>query len=259
MAEVLLKNCDIYTDERKVYLDASILIDGTKIIDIYHGQKKDYAQKVVDLGGKIIIPAFCSLFEKGTIRKGVGDHLRTDHMTKEAMGLFKDLTKGDIIDQDTKAILVNEKSVYHDFEGKVVFGHSHIERSLLDSFDLDAIGPLYEDLVFDVKRPNLVTEAFLGDKYVLVKADELSDEMLGFTLKNIKKDKLILLSDDLLDLLKRDIELCDLTSYLDINVRRFLGQPYPKGRLMRGSQADLIILSEKREFLFSFIRGKLCR
>ena len=130
MSEVLLTHADIYTDERKVYLDGSILIDDGKIIDIYHGVKKNYEGKIIDLKGNMIIPSFFSLNEIGDVQKGVSDYLRVDHMDDHALGLFKYVTEDSDL-KDVKVALVDRDMILDDGI-KVVLGIADIKD--IDSF-----------------------------------------------------------------------------------------------------------------------------
>ena len=254
MSEVLLTHADIYTDERKVYLDGSILIDDGKIIDIYHGVKKNYEGKIIDLKGNMIIPSFFSLNEKGDVQKGVSDYLRVDHMDDHALGLFKYVTEDSDL-KDVKVALVDRDMILDD-DIKVVLGMADIKD--IARYHFDAIGPLYKDMgVLDMYHPNIIAQALFSDHYVILDTDGLDEEVIKFTLRNKDHDKVIIESDDMLGVLKLDIPMSDLIGYLDINAHAFLGHGHRYGRLMKGNEASFIILDQKRNYLFSFIRGKI--
>ena len=256
MSEVLLTHADIYVDERKVYLDGSMLIDDGKIVDIYHGIKKGYTGKTIDLKGKTIIPAFFSLNEKGVVQKGVGDYLRVDHMDEYALGLFK--RAGDNL-EDVKVVMTDRDMIV-DEDIRVVLGKCNMSEDETAGCHFDAIGPLYKDMgTLDMYHPNIISYALESDVYVILDTDGLSEKMIRFTLKNKAADKVIIVSEDLMHVLKIDISLSDLIGYMDINAHAFLGHDHRAGRLLRGNTAQFIIIDQKREFILSYIRGKVCR
>lgn len=254
MSELLLKNADIYVDERKVFLKASLHIKDGKIFDIYN-RNKDLAIKTIDLGGKMIIPAFCSV--SGLWQRGASHAL-----VKEDLGTFIDLTQNEF-DPDAKLVIATER---HDIEAlrqkgiKVILGHTRIGEEMIERIGVDGIGPLYYDMPpYDPYRPGPVNYAFDHDAYVLVDIKDMPVSSLKFLCKNVAFDRLIFIGDHLDEDLKADLPLSDLIAYTSLNVYRLLDLPKPFGKLIRGNRADILILDEKREILSGIIKGEVCR
>lgn len=262
MSEVMFINCQIVADERKTYLNGSIHVRDGKIQDIYHSPKKDYEGKVIDLKGLTMIPAFFSLDTFSVPQVGTGSYLRRDHLDDKCLGLFKDYVYDpDIEDDQVRLALINEDIDTEALKAKgikLVLGHSDITIDEIEKLDVDAIGPLFYDMSFDPYHPSLISYALMSDKYVLLDTRDLPKITLDLAIKNIRKDRLIFIGDHLLDDMKRDIDLNDLVAYTSTNAHDLLGHPKNNGRLMRGSKADFIILDKERNYVLSYIGGRVC-
>lgn len=219
--KLFLKHCHLIIDEHKECLDGALLINEDYIEEVYSQTSKANLLDVkeLDLKGSIVMPEFFD----GEKNRIIIDPLNINNQN---------------IDKDTKIFIGNTKAYKND----------------LKNIKYDGIYDLYNNMTgFSHNKLGIVNEAFINlDKYVELDALKVDEDVLKFTLRNLRKDKVILINDleESIKVLKKiNIDYTDILAYTSINAYKLYGSINLNGSLVKGKHSRLIVLDENMNIL----------
>lgn len=226
MSKFNLKHGHLVIDGTKEYLDSSIIINDERIEEVYPFTDKVTIEyegfKRINLKDSLVFPLNIELDEYEDLYQ-VKSHIRK-------------------IDESKKLFLTGS-----------------LRRKKIN-VDYDLIYDLYNDMIFDIQDEGLIEEAFYTDHYVSVDTSLVTDEQLLLAIKNIDKDKLILMNnDDTIYSRLHDLKVSntDMYLYLTGNVLRLFDDEKLNGGLIKGKKSDLIILDTEYNVILRIIDGEI--
>ena len=279
---ILFTHCWMIVDENTEYLDGAVLVEDDKIIKVFPHSTKIKEElidiKEIDIKGNILRPAY---FDTHYINesKGVSSYLLNitdeiiDNNDSRCLGYFLDVTKDYNIPigimNDVKGIVLdlNNDNKYllnfiKDKNIKVLLGNSDIDYEDIN-IEYDGI----RNILFNMKdlnshKPSLANAAFIDNKYVEFNVD-ITDSILKLLLKNISRNKLILISnsktihESVLKLKELKVSNTDILVYTCLNAYKLYGLDNYYGSIRKGKYADFIIVNPDYEILFEYKKGEL--
>lgn len=217
--KLLLKHCHLIIDEHKECLDGALLINEDYIEEVYPQTNKLNLLdiKELDLKGNIVMPDFFN----GEKNRIIVDPLKNDDIKKETI---------------------------------VFIGNTKAYKDDIKDLQYDGIYDLYNNMTgFSHDKLGIVNEAFINlDKYVELDALRVNEDVLKFTLNNLRKDRVILINDleSSIKLLKKlNVNYTDILAYTSINAYKLYGSFNLNGSLVKGKHSRLIVLDENMNII----------
>lgn len=253
------KHCHLIIDDRREYLDGSIIVNDEYIEDVFMHTKEfnESDLKIVDLHGKILMPSFFDSKSDDKEDRGVNHKYifsKTELSVPTHLYTEKEL---EYVGQNTHAVtmqgpykkLFTVKTLSSPLNKINIFadGVSDITVTRLLSFD-----PI-----------NMLNHAMNNKCYVEFGIDNtISDEHIKFIMKNIDSDKLALIGynhDSFINQIKRlhklNVSLNNIVAMSSLNALRFYNEDTLEGSLIKGKYANIICLDDKLNIEFVLNKG----
>ena len=264
----LFTNVNIVVDSNKLILNGAIAFKDT-IINIYHNLNdkilKEYEGHIFNLKGLNIMPSFVNIIDnkdskdlaKDACFAYISNNLEYhDDKYAHFLGYHLDDIKND------QTIMIDNFDNQNQDVIKVL-NHSDLYYDDLINYDFDVIYDLYHYKTgFDYLKPGVVNLAFNNRHYVILKIDDIHDEVLKFTLKTINKSKLIIINDKMSDVAKRlndlNISFNDIVAYTSQNLYQML-KMRNYGGLIKGKSSDFIVFDDDFNIIFKIYGGKIIK
>lgn len=256
--KTLYKHVHLVIDDKREYLDGSILINNETIEDVFVQSNKTIEDiKEIDMQGKIFIPAFFDSKSKTEKQKGVVKRfVCSKNVLEEPTHLITD----DEIKNTNNIFAVTRIN-----ENKRVRGiKTLINPSQEKIISADGVSDITEEkeLLFNSNR--MINYAFGNNCFIEFGVDNnISDDYIKFVLKNIESNKIMLISfnhDDIIDQIKRlhklNITYQDIVAMTSINPYRFYGYNKQDGYLIKGKPANIVCLNDSLDIEFTLIKGE---
>ena len=256
--KTLYKHVHLVIDDKREYLDGSILINDGVIEDVFVQSNKSVDDaKELDMNGKIFIPMFFDSKSKKEKQKGViKKYICSSKVLDEPTHLMCD---------DEITILKNICAVTRINNYKKVNGiKTLINPSNNKNIFADGVSDITKDKVIDFNNNKMINYAFENNCVVEFGVDNsVSDEYINFVLKNIEIDKILLISfghDNILDQIKRlhklNVSLNDIVALTSINPNVYYGFGKQEGYLIKGKPANIICLNDNMDLEFVMVKGE---
>ena len=256
--KTLYKHVHLVIDDKREYLDGSILINNGVIEDVFIQSNKiiDDA-KELDMNGKIFIPMFFDTKSKLEKQKGVINRfVCSEKVLEEPTHLVSD----ESIKTLKNVCAVTRIKNYQKVNGVKTF----INPSSIENIFADAVSDITKEKVLDFNKNKMINYAFQNKCFVEFGIDNsINDDYISFVFKNIDVDKILLISfdhDDILDQIKRlhklNISLTDIVAMTSINPNAFYGNTKQEGYLIKGKSADIICLDDNLNLDFVLVKGE---
>lgn len=256
--KTLYKHVHLVIDDKREYLDGSILINDGIIEDVFVQSNKSFEDaKEIDMNNKIFIPSFFD--SKSKINKQVGVIKRfvcSDKTLDEPIHLLSDEDINETKNISAVTRLNNYKKV------------SGIKTFINPSNDIN----IFADGVSDItKEPNInfnsnkmINYAISNNCFIEFGIDSnIKDEYIKFIFKNIDINKILLISydhDDIKDQIKRlyklNLPLTDIVAITSINPYNFYGNNKQDGYLIKGKPANIVCLNDNMDIEFVLNKGE---
>ena len=256
--KTLYKHVHLVIDDKREYLDGSILINDGVIEDVFVQSNKiiDDA-KELDMNGKIFIPMFFDSKSKPEKQKGViKKYICSDKVLEESTHL--------ISDDDIKILkiicAITRINNYKKVNGIKTLINPSSEKNVF----ADGVSDITKDKVLDFDNNKMINYAFANNCYVEFGIDKsISDEYINFVFKNIEVNKILLISfehDNILDQIKRlhrlNISLPDIVAMTSINPNNYYGYGNQEGYLIKGKPANIVCLDDNMDLEFVMVKGE---
>ena len=256
--KTLYKHVHLIIDDRREYLDGSILINDKTIEDVFVQSNKAIEDaKEVDMQGKIFIPAFFDTKSKIEKQKGVvKKFIASNKLLNEDIHLISD---EEIIENKNICAVTR----INDYK-KVNSIKTLINPSSEENKSADAISDITKEQNINLNSNKMINYALANNCVVEFGIDNnIKDEYIKFILKNIEATNIMLISyehDDIIDQIKRlrklNISYQDIVAMTSINPYNFYGYNKQDGYLVKGKSANIVCLNERNEIEFTLIEGE---
>ena len=256
--KTLYKHVHLIIDDRREYLDGSILINDKTIEDVFVQSNKEIEDaKEVDIQGKIFIPAFFDTKSKTEKQKGVvKKFIASNKLLNEDIHLISD----EKIIESKNICAVTRINDYK----KVNSIKTLINPSSEENKSADAISDITKEQNINLNSNKMINYALANNCVVEFGIDNnIKDEYIKFILKNIEANNIMLISyehDDIIDQVKRlrklNISYQDIVAMTSINPYNFYGYNKQDGYLVKGKPANIVCLNERNEIEFTLIEGE---
>lgn len=255
----LYKHVHLVIDDKREYLDGSILINDQYIEDVFVQSNRNIDEdcKVVDMKNKIFIPSFFDSKSKSTKQKGVlKKYICSDKVLEQETHL--------LIDKDIKETN-NICAITFTNNYKKINSIKTLcspNNSIIDNVDGISDITALKSLSFD--NTNMLNYALSNKCFCEFGIDDsISNEYIKFILKNIDVSNLTLVSynhDDFDKQIKRlhnlNIPLVDIVALSSYNALKFYGQDKLEGSLIKGKLANIVCLDEDMNIEFVLCKGE---
>lgn len=275
----LLTHGHLIIDDKREYLDGSLLINGEVIEDVYPQSNKlpDGPDiKVKDLNGCIVMPSFfdceCNKYNNND---GCGAYLAKDECVIEehCLGLSINGMPANITNVKQVSLdLHNEDNRKHAIKLKekgiriIAIGNDTVFSDINDI--ADGISVLFADVpVLDAKKDNLNNCVFknMFNCELIASNDYANDDLLRLVINNVSKNRIMLVSDNrgnsILNSLKKLYSLgskyTDLLSYSSLNAYRFHHLDNRYGSIEKGKYAELLVMDNNLNIRSIYSKEKL--
>lgn len=256
--KTLYKHVHLIIDDRREYLDGSILINDKTIEDVFVQSNKEIEDaKEVDMQGKIFIPAFFDTKskiekQKGVVKRFVGSKNVLDEPTH--------LITDDEIQNTNNIFAVTRISNYKKVNGIKTSINPSQEKNIF----ADGVSDITEEKELVFSSNKMINYALGNNCIVEFGIDKnISDDYIKFVLKNIESNKIMLISinhDDIIDQIKRlsklNVSYQDIVAMTSINPYQFYGYNKQDGYLIKGKPANIVCLNENMDIEFTLIEGE---
>ncbi|MDO5850533.1 MAG: hypothetical protein Q4P14_04890 [Methanobacteriaceae archaeon] len=256
--KILYKHVHLIIDDKREYLDGSILINDKTIEDVFiQSNRKVEDAKEVDMQGKIFIPAFFDSKSKKDKQKGVVKRfVASNELLNEDVHLISD---GEIIENRNICAVTR---IYN--YKKVNSIKTLINPSSEENKFADAVSDITKEQNINLNSNRMINYAFANNCFVEFGIDNnIKDEYIKFVLKNIEVNNIILISyehDDIINQVKRlrklNVSYQDIAAMTSINPYSFYGYNRQDGYLIKGKPANIVCLDERDEIEFTIIEGE---
>lgn len=257
----LYKHCHIIVDDKREYLDGSIIINDKYIEEVFVNTKEinDNDLIQIDLQGNIITPSFF-------------DSKSND---KEQIGVFKKYIYSDkILDVDTHLYSDDDIKDYNHVKAITQKNNYHKNNLIKTLFDVNNKSNIFVDGVSDIsqidsldlKKDTMLSYVLMNNVFVEFGIDDsMSDNYIKFILKNIDVNNISLISynhQELYKQVKRLIQLniswCDIVGLSSLNALRFYKEDKLEGSIIRGKLANIICFNDAGDIKFCLKEGRKC-
>lgn len=254
----LYKHVHLIIDDKREYLDGSILINDKTIEDVFIQSNKIVEDaKEIDMQGKIFIPAFFD--SKSKIEKQLGVIKRfvaSEKVLDEDTHLISDEEINDM----KNICAVTRINTYK----KVNCIKTLINPSSEENKFADAVSDIAKEQNINLNSNKMINYALANNCFVEFGIDNsLKDEYIKLVLKNIEANKIMLISykhDNIIDQIKRlrnlNVSYQDIVAMTSINPYSFYGYNKQDGYLIKGKPANIVCLNDKNELEFTLIEGE---
>ena len=253
------KHCHLIIDDRREYLDGSIIINDEYIEDVFVNTKEfnDRDLKIVDLEGKILMPSFFDSKSKDEDDRGV-NHKYV--FSKSELNVPTHLYTEKEIDIAPK----NVRAVTIQGNYKKLFTVRTLSSPLnkINVF-ADGVSDITVNRLLSFDPINMLNHAMNNKCYVEFGIDNtVSDEYINFVLKNIDSDKLALVGynhDPFIKQIKRlyklNVSFNNIVALSSLNALRFYNEDTLEGSLIKGKYANIVCLNDNLDIEFVLNKG----
>lgn len=257
--KTLYKHAHIIVDDKREYIDGSILINDKTIEDVFVSSIHSIEEvKEIDLKGKIIIPSFFDSKSNNNKQKGIARRfICSDKVLNEPTHLYSDEEIKELKNVAALTRINNYKKV----SGIKTLINPANDKNIF----ADGVSDITNDLVIDFNSNKMINYVFNHDCYVEFGIDKhIQDEYIKFVLKNININNIMLISfnhDNIIDQVKRlyklNVSLTDIVAMTSINAYNFYGNTKFDGYLIKGKQANFICLNDNMDIEFVLKEGEI--
>lgn len=255
--KTLYKHVHLVIDDKREYLDGSILIEDGIIKDVFiHSNKSFDDVKEINMKGKIFIPSFFDSKSKIKKQKGISKRF---------------VCSNKILNEPTH--LITDKEV----KNKNVFAVTRIKNtkkakgvktffnpSCAATKNINAVSDITKQMNVDLNSNKLINYVLNNNCYIEFGIDKkLSDNYIKFILKNIESNHILLISfshDDIINQIKRlrklNVSLTDIVAMTSINPYTFYGSKKQDGYLIKGKPANIVCLNDNMNIEFVLDKGE---
>lgn len=254
----LYKHVHIVVDDKREYIDGSILINNGTIEDVFVQSNKTFDDvEEINMQGKIFIPSFFDTKSKTNKQRGVTKrYIASEEVLEIPTHL---ITDDEITNRKNILALTRIKSINKAKRIKTFFNPMSE-----GDISADGVSDISEALFLPFNSNKMINRAFFNDCMVEFGIDKkINDEHILFVLKNIDVNKLLLISykhDDIGEQIKRliklNVSLTDIVAMTSINAYNFYGNTRQDGYLIKGKPANIVCLDENMDIEFTLIEGE---
>ena len=258
---IAYKHCHLIIDDRREYLDGSIIVDGEYIEDVFVNTKEfnDRDLKIVDLQGKILMPSFFDSKAEDREDKGVNyKYIFAKHELNVPTHLY---TENENIEVGRNVHAVTIRGNYR----KICTGRTL--SSPLNNINIfaEGVSDITEQRLMSFDSVNMLNHALNNKCFVEFGIDKtVSDDYIKFVLKNIDSDKLTLIGykhDTFINQIKRlyklNVSLNNIVAMSSLNALRFYNEDTLEGSLIKGKYANMICLNDNLDIEFVIDKGEI--
>ena len=256
--KTLYKHVHLVIDDKREYLDGSILIEDGIIEDVFiHSNKTFDNTEEIDTKGKIFIPAFFDSKSKTKKQKEVVKRfVCSKKLLNEPMHLICDKK----MPKNRNVFAVSRIRNQNKVKGIKTF----INPACLKIKNIDAVSDITKQTKVNLNSNKIINYALNNSCVIEFGIDrKLSDEYIKFILKNIDSNRILLISyghDDIIDQIKRlkklNVSLTDIVAMTSINPYNFYGNRKQDGYLIKGKPANIVCLDKNMNLEYVLIKGE---
>lgn len=256
--KTLYKHVHLVVDDKREYLDGSILINDGIIEDVFVQSNKTIEEsKEIDMKGKIFIPSFFDTKSKKEKQKGVTKRfVCSDKEIDEPTHLITD----DEVEGIKNIYAVTRINKYQKVNSIKTFISPSSEQNIF----ADGVSDITKEMHLDFNSKKMINYAFDNNCFVEFGIDnKLNDNYINFVFKNIDINKIMLISydhDNIIDQVKKlnklNIPLTHIVAITSINPYQFYENSKLNGSLIKGKPANIVCLNEKMEYEFTLLKGE---
>lgn len=256
--KTLYKHVHLVIDDKREYLDGSILIEDETIKDVFiHSNKSFDDVKEIDMKGKIFIPSFFDSKSKNKQQRGVAKRfVCSNKVLNEPTHLISDK----LITKSKNVYAVTRIKSTKKIKGKKTF-FNPLSSSIKN---IDGVSDITKIKTVNLNSDKLINHCLSNNCYIEFGIDKkLSDNYIKLILKCIESNKILLISfnhDDIIDQVKRlfklSVSLTDIVAMTSINPYSFYGSKKQDGYLIKGKPANIVCLDKNMNIEFVLFKGE---
>lgn len=256
--KTLYKHVHLVIDDKREYLDGSILINDGIIEDVFVQSNKSVEDaKEINMQGKIFIPSFFDSKSKKEKQKGV---VKKFVFSNETLNEPTHLYTDDDIKDLKNVAAVTRITNYSKVNGIKTYINPENEKNIF----ADGVSDITKARIINFDSNKMIIYAIENNCFIEFGIDNtINDDYIKFVLKNIDANKILLISnnhDDIVDQIKRlyklGVSLTNIVAMTSINPFNFYGNPKQDGYLIKGKPANIICLNEDMSFEFALTGGE---